>query len=1286
MDRMRSRLLLLGLAAALVAWLVAMSASASAAGCSDSWTSASGGLWTDAANWSAGVPSSSSDVCITLAGTYTVTLEGGQNVNSLTLGGASGTQTLGVVGTSGSSEARLTLAADSTIGQDGQLVLDSQNAAGFAELTYGGVSSPTLTNDGTIDTQVEAGSDLLGLSLDNAATLEVKTGELNWNTGSTTLTNSGTVRVDSGAAVASTSGGTSFVNDSGGSVINDGSLTTMSDSWSQDGGSESGNPAQLTGGGTYSDTGTAAGGSFDLTGASTVSGTVGPNETLYELGAAGQDSSTRIAAGGATNDGKIVLDSQNGGGFAMLGTSSEPAGATWTNNGTIDTQVEGTGNGDYLATNLDNTGTVEVKTGELNSGCCSLTVTNSGNVILDSGGTFALTSGSNVFDQPSTGTLTVHAASGSSFGNLSGVGTTQIKLAGTLAASLDTGFSPTAGETLPIITASGTGVVSGSFAQVTPEVASNGLALAPQYSPTGARVSLEFEQPALTAQTGSESTPVGAAFPHALEAKVTDASGAVAGEQVTFTAPSSAPSGTFPGGASSVTVATDANGIATAPTFTADSTSGTYSVSASAPAAPAPASFSLTNLAAGQPGATLNASSLQFGTIGVGGRSAAQTVTVTDTGQGPLAISSATIGGAYAADFQKSSDSCSGQTLAVGATCAVSIEFVPSSDGTRSAALSVSDNTPNSPQSAVLLGTGTSKGTVSGMVVNGSASGNPPVFGASLAICPTAGLNAPCQSASTGVNGRYSFTGLQPGAWRIQLDPPNGSLFGASAALQVSAGLLTQDFTLTAPLALPADVTVNGLGGMSKGGIPVVPWSAAFSLQYPPKFPSEPSGTIALYITTVGILTAGTGESAPLVSGGMIAVIEYHGQTPVMVAQYADPISGTDPTLVVAKSPPTPTGLPGNGIIIRYLPESGMIQATVPSLNARVHGAGFIRILRHYEIYNPTTASQARLKARQPTQHNSRTPNTTPIAHASQSDPLKGYYVTIKAPQADAELPWVDKKVYIPPGPHPCPLVITPVGVFYDCGGAPSDKPPPPCRSTNGPAGSAGYSRDAYEHLPRAASSAADEHGVSVDCGNAYFDPSGQVLSSGHDPVPAARVVLLRASSRTGPFNPVPNGSLIMSPSNRRNPDQTNALGLFGWDVLPGFYRVTASRRGCTALSGGRSTKTRVYSIPPPVDNLQLTLRCPRLSRRRSSVNLRLRSFQQTMIQITALARGRHPTGLIIFSTGKLHVTIPLDPRTHRATFEAPRTAGHVTVRYLGDGYNQPSSARCNSLWLTCQP
>ena len=48
---------------------------------------------------------------------------------------------------------------------------------------------------------------------------------------------------------------------------------------------------------------------------------------------------------------------------------------------------------------------------------------------------------------------------------------------------------------------------------------------------------------------------------------------------------------------------------------------------------------------------------------------------------------------------------------------------------------------------------------------------------------------------------------------------------------------------------------------MSNGGIPVVPWSAAFSLQYPPKFPSEPSGTIALYITTVGIFTAGTGES-----------------------------------------------------------------------------------------------------------------------------------------------------------------------------------------------------------------------------------------------------------------------------------------------------------------------------------------------------------------------------------------------------------------------------------------
>ncbi len=63
---------------------------------------------------------------------------------------------------------------------------------------------------------------------------------------------------------------------------------------------------------------------------------------------------------------------------------------------------------------------------------------------------------------------------------------------------------------------------------------------------------------------------------------------------VTFTAPSSGPSGKF-GSSRTVQVRTNSSGVATAPVFTADTLAGSYVVSASAPGVASPAQFSLTN-------------------------------------------------------------------------------------------------------------------------------------------------------------------------------------------------------------------------------------------------------------------------------------------------------------------------------------------------------------------------------------------------------------------------------------------------------------------------------------------------------------------------------------------------------------------------------------------------------------------------------------------------------------------------------------------------------------------
>ncbi len=69
-------------------------------------------------------------------------------------------------------------------------------------------------------------------------------------------------------------------------------------------------------------------------------------------------------------------------------------------------------------------------------------------------------------------------------------------------------------------------------------------------------------------------------------------------------------------------------------------------------------------------------------------------------------------------------------------------------------------------------------------------------------------------------------------------------------------------------------------------------------------------------------------------------------------------------------------------------------------------------------------------------------------------------------------------------------------------------------------------------------------------------------------PLSGATVTLQLGRGRRGPFGAVRNRSTVMSPANRRNPDRTSALGAFGWDVLPGYYRVAASHPGCRSATG----------------------------------------------------------------------------------------------------------------------
>ncbi|MCA1683674.1 MAG: hypothetical protein LC708_00870, partial [Actinobacteria bacterium] len=162
---------------------------------------------------------------------------------------------------------------------------------------------------------------------------------------------------------------------------------------------------------------------------------------------------------------------------------------------------------------------------------------------------------------------------------------------------------------------------SGSFATTGTTTASaltntSGVATAPTFSANGSTGSYlvtatwgsltatfhlanQSGPPAAISMTGGEQvTPVGTTFPTPLAATVVDAFGnPVAGANVVFSAPATGASGAFvPTSTTTASAATNASGVATAPTLRANSSAGTYQVSATTGSL-SPATVGLTNQA-----------------------------------------------------------------------------------------------------------------------------------------------------------------------------------------------------------------------------------------------------------------------------------------------------------------------------------------------------------------------------------------------------------------------------------------------------------------------------------------------------------------------------------------------------------------------------------------------------------------------------------------------------------------------------------------------------------------
>ncbi|MHB8600371.1 MAG: N,N-dimethylformamidase beta subunit family domain-containing protein, partial [Ktedonobacteraceae bacterium] len=109
------------------------------------------------------------------------------------------------------------------------------------------------------------------------------------------------------------------------------------------------------------------------------------------------------------------------------------------------------------------------------------------------------------------------------------------------------------------------------------------------------------------------------------------------------------------------------------------------------------------------PAITITPSSLSFGNQNVGSTSSAQPLTVTSSGTATLTISNIAISGTNASDFAQT-NTCTAP-LAPEATCTINVTFTPGASGSRSGTVTITDNAPDSPQSAPLTGTGVVQGT-----------------------------------------------------------------------------------------------------------------------------------------------------------------------------------------------------------------------------------------------------------------------------------------------------------------------------------------------------------------------------------------------------------------------------------------------------------------------------------------------------------------------------------------------------------------------------------------------
>jgi hypothetical protein len=328
----------------------------------------------------------------------------------------------------------------------------------------------------------------------------------------------------------------------------------------------------------------------------------------------------------------------------------------------------------------------------------------------------------------------------------------------------------------------------------------------------------------MTANAGTtpQSATINTAFANALAVTVKDAgSNPLSGINVTFTAPGSGASGTFSNSTATITVATNASGIASAP-FTANGTAGgPYTVTAAATGLTT-VNFSLTNTAGTPASMTANAGTTpQSATINTAFTNALA-VTVKDAGSNPLSgvnvtftapgsgasgifsNSTATItvatnaSGIASAPFTANGTAGGPYTVTAAATGVTTVNF--SLTNTAGAAASMTANAGTTPQSAAI-----NTAFTNALAVTVKDAGSNPLSGINVTFtAPGAGASGKFSNNTTTITVATNASGVASAPFTA-----NGTAGGPYTVTAAATGLATVNFSLTNTAGTPASMTAN---------------------------------------------------------------------------------------------------------------------------------------------------------------------------------------------------------------------------------------------------------------------------------------------------------------------------------------------------------------------------------------------------------------------------------------------------------------------------------------------